>query len=175
MEIRRENRAWVGDANASWIDEPAGPQRKQKIFQVAVAGPLGQIKFRAMVAESNLTFDSVDSLRSVLTVIREGKLGDSTIHVRFLDASGSPRCHEVEDRDDVGDFEMLRNLVEELDDDILIALLKTVQCRLDTAPVWRAVGDLAESLYQQERVGSHQVLATVEKHALHASKKSAFA
>src|SRR5713101_5221705 len=73
ISIRCEHGTWVGDTPITW-SEGAGATRKEKIFQVAVAGPLGQAKYRACHNWNGATFGKNDRLPVVIRIIREGEL-----------------------------------------------------------------------------------------------------
>jgi len=161
-----EEGTWVGGAQVNWR-EGAGPTRKQRIIQVAVAGPFGQAKYRACLNWSGATFDRTDSFQQVITIIRKGELEENArLSLGFVMVDGSKQVLEVRDFNDVGDFEQLETLVQEFDDPILLQLLWAVVDRLDSQAVWNAIGDMAESMCQRQQVSGHEAVAIVQKHGL---------
>jgi hypothetical protein len=166
VSLRCEGGTWVGDTQVSW-SEGAGPARKQKIFQVAVAGPFGQVKYRACFNWSGSTFDRSDSLLDVIMIIREYKLQEhSRLSFGFVTTDGSKHVLEVRDFNDIGDLEMLASLIQEFDDDKLLQLLGAARDRLNSQAVWAAIGDMAESLCQQQLLSGQEVVAIVHRHGL---------
>jgi hypothetical protein len=165
VSLSCEGGTWIGGTQVNWR-EGAGPARNKKIFQVAVAGPFGQAKYRARLKWSGAKFDKSDSLQQVITIIREGELQEhSRLSLGFVAADGSKHVFEVSDFNDIGDLEILSSLVQEFDDDTLLQLLGAVRDRLDAQAVWAATGDLADSLCQQQ-VSGHEAVAIVQKHGL---------
>lgn len=166
VSITCEDGTWVGTTQVSWCEE-GGPARKQKIFQIAVAGPFGQAKYRACLNWKGVRFDRNDWLRSVVAIIREGELAeDATLSLGFVAHDGLKHILEIRDLNDLGDLEMLQSLVQEFDHDTLLELLDMVQGRLDSQAVWAAVGDMAESLSRQQHVSADEAVATIQKHGL---------
>jgi hypothetical protein len=162
VSIRCQGDTWIGDAEIRWV-EGASCGRRQKTFQVAIAGPLGQSKFRASLRWDDVTFDPGD-LRSILRIIRRGKLADSLLLSISFIADGGLKCKlEIRDLDDIGDLGRLRSLVEGYSDITLLRLINSVQVRLDNKAVWKSIDELAESLCEQNQVMGPDVFAIIQK------------
>lgn len=160
-----EGGTWIGHTQISW-SEGAGPARKQKILQTAVAGPFGQAKYRAQLNWSGATFDRSDSLQEVITIIRTGELQEySRLSLAFVTPDGGKHVLEIKDYNDIGDLEELQSLAEDFDDVLLLQLLGAVRDRLDLPAVWAAIAEMAESLCQRQLSG-HEAVGIMQSHGL---------
>jgi hypothetical protein len=166
VAIKYEGGTWEGDAQVTW-SEGAGPARKQKRFQGAVAGPLGQAKYRACLNWNGATFDKNYCLLDVIRIVREGEPEEpSRLSFGFVASDGSKHILEIKDPNDIGDLETLQCIVNEFDDENLLQLLEMVQDHLDSQAVWAAIGDIAESLCRQQAIAGQEAVAIIEKHGL---------
>ena len=166
ITIRCEGGTWAGVAHGTW-HEGTGLGRTQKHFQVAVAGPLGQIKSRAWINWPGAIFDNNQSCQEVIAIIRDGELQEtSSLSLGFVTPDGSKHVFEVNDFNDIGDLEGVQSLVQGLDDANLFRLLGEVRSRLDLPAVWAVIGEVAESLCKTQNVSGHEAFAMVQARGL---------
>lgn len=164
VSITCDHGTWVGSAMSSW-GEGSGSRRKEKIFKSAVAGPLGQVKFRALIEWNQVTFDLNDRMEDVLRVIRESELTpDSRVAFCFVGTTGSKHTLEVRDLNDLGDFERLQSLTTEFDDITLLRFLDQTRSQLDSQLIWKAIEHVAEDLVQREQVTEEGILGIIARY-----------
>jgi hypothetical protein len=165
VQISRKFGTWIGSTPVAW-SEPPGRARKQKIFQIAIAAPLGQIKYRAGLAWHDSIFDRDRPLTGFLGPIRKGSFdGLPSLSVDFIKVDGT-RCNfRITDFNDVGDFEEVRTVVAHFTDSELLFLMGLVQDGLNSTVVWAAISELAEDLYRDHFVSGEKAMAVIRKHA----------
>ncbi len=164
VTIKCEGGAWVGETPVISWREGTGSARKQKIFQVAVAGPLGQAKYRARLNWNGATFDKNYCLRDVIRIVREGEPEEpSRLFLGFVASDGSKQILEIKDPNDIGDLETLQCIVQEFVDENLLQLLDLVRDHLDSQAVWAAIGDIAEVLFRKQLIAGQEAVAIMQE------------
>lgn len=155
-----DSNEWKGLTPVQWT-EGTGASQTQKI-QVAAAGPLGQLKFRAESAWGEVSFNRSDRLERFVEIIRRGDINGLTmISLGFITTHNQTTPLQVANYNDIGDFEGKADFAGKWDDEQLFAVLDYVRELLDRREVWAGVSQLAQLVCRDGRVDSSGVLSVL--------------
>ncbi len=152
LSIACPNGVWIGSCPTTFNEGP-GTERRKKIIQIAVAGPFGQLKCRAIQRWNRVRFCLEWHLEGFVKIIRCGAIPlDSRPWLGFVANENVKRELPVTDLNDIGDLEMLGVVSAELTDVAVAELIRETFLLLDAH--WNKVEAIAHELVRRLEVSS---------------------